>query len=52
MKRIEMKIEDLAAAKKLISELKDEILGLQNDFAEQEEPLIDLTEGTLRWRRR
>ena len=42
MKRMEKKIEDLAAAKKLISELKDEILGLQNDFAEQEESLIDL----------
>ena len=39
---MEKKIEDLAAAKKLISELKDEILGLQNDFVEQEESLIDL----------
>ena len=36
MKRMEKKIEDLAAAKKLISELKDEIMGLQNDFVEQE----------------
>ena len=38
---MEKKIEDLAAAKEVISELKDEILGLQNDFAEQEESLID-----------
>ncbi len=42
MKRMEKKIEDLAAAKKLTSELKDEILGLQNDFVEQENSLIDL----------